>query len=118
LRGERGPSPRRLRGQRQGSGVPEFRALRAEYSAGRGSRRRAKAGGMDDPNWLFCIRPALETCVVKQRSLVLLVQPGRDSEVISGAFSACESDSGCAACDAGSSGASADRFRLGFVAAE
>jgi len=28
---------------------------------------------MDDPNWLFCIRPALETCVDEQLSLLLHV---------------------------------------------
>jgi hypothetical protein len=59
----------------------EIRAIRVECSVGRGSRRRAKAGGMDDPNWLFCIRLAFATCVDEQLSLVLLVRSGTSVEV-------------------------------------
>ena len=55
---------------------PAFRAFRVEYSVGRGSRGRAKAGDLDDSIWLFCIRPASEMCIDERLSLVLLVLAG------------------------------------------
>jgi hypothetical protein len=44
-------------------------------SVGRGSRRSAKGGlRIDDPNRLFCIRPAMEAFADEQPPLVLLVR--------------------------------------------